>query len=201
MHFTPPNNYKCWIFSSWSFCGHLSELPLTWLPRRNYRITEKTGKDVYKVRSGLDMSNLIHAALVASAAFAFVFCGCISDQGSFNNIKVYGYVRKAADSTAVPNALVMVDIDVLRKASADYSDSSGYFEYRITTPTFNWNPVEVMVTVADVDGENNGVFVTRDTTLYDDNEEGESDLFFNVDFYVQMVEDTINLDPVPFVLQ
>ncbi|MBD3277119.1 MAG: hypothetical protein GF388_02365 [Candidatus Aegiribacteria sp.] len=137
-------------------------------------------------------------AFTLSTAFAMILCGCISDQGSFNNITVSGHIRKATDSTVVPGALVIVNIDVLiEKSSGTYSDSSGYFEYRRTTPTYDWDPVAVTVTVADMDGEDNGVFISQDTTLYDDNAEGELNIDFVVEFYVQMVEDTTKSNPVP----
>ena len=149
------------------------------------------------MRSELSRRILCSIALIVSAASAMVFFGCISDQGSFNNISVSGYIRKATDTTVVPGALVMVTIDVLyEKSYGTYSDSSGYFEYKRTTPTRDWDPVEVTVTVSDMDGENNGVFITQDTTLYDDNAEGELDIDFVVDFYVQVVEDTTESDSV-----
>ena len=146
----------------------------------------------------LKMRLLFSVTLILSATLGLLFFGCISDQGSFNNITVSGYIRKATDSTVVPGALVMVSIDVLtEKSYGTYSNSSGYFEYKRTSPTHDWNPVEVTVTVADMDGENNGVFISQDTTLYDENVEGELDIDFDVDFYVQIVEDTTEFNTVP----
>lgn len=152
--------------------------------------------------SGLDMRKLCVKVFIASAVFGIVFCGCISDQGTFNNITVSGYIKRAVDSAAVPGALVMIDIDILdEKSDGVYSNAEGYFKYHRTFPTYNWNTIEAVITVADMDGENNGVFVSQDTTLYDDNEEGELDIDFSVDLYVQIVEDTTKTNPVPFAAE
>ena len=118
---------------------------------------------------------------------AVMMTGCISDQGVFNNVEVSGYVRSAADSSAIPGALVMI-----HHSTTNTTDSNGYYEYQRTFPTPRGEAVELEITVTDIDGEENGVFVARDTLIVEENPEDELDLHFEVDFYVEVVD-----PPVP----
>jgi hypothetical protein len=140
------------------------------------------------------------SVLALASLIVLVSQGCISDQGSFNNVEITGYVRSESDSTPVPGAYLLIDVDVQDSKGIDqYTDSEGYYEYRATFPTRNWNPIEILVTVADVDGVLNGVFVSEDTLLYDDNTEHQLDISFTLDFYVHFVEDTTYLATGEFV--
>lgn len=129
-----------------------------------------------------------------AVSFWLLFGGCISDQGSFNNIEIKGYVRSLSDSSAVPGALVMAEsMSSGSVMGGEESSGDGYYEIRWTSPTGNWNPVEYRVTVADIDGQLNGIFISQDTVVYNDNSEHEVDIIFDVDFFVEMVDDTTAL--------
>ena len=138
--------------------------------------------------------SLLILALMTAVTLVLVWGGCISNQGSFNNMEFKGYVMSLSDSTAVPGALVMIDrIFDKAKLGNVRTDGNGYYEYTITLPTGNWDPLKFKLIVADMDGDTNGVFVSQDTILYDDNIEHELNITFHADFYVQMLEDTTAL--------
>ncbi|OPL19186.1 MAG: hypothetical protein AVO35_12095 [Candidatus Aegiribacteria sp. MLS_C] len=135
---------------------------------------------------------MLPAAAGTAAAVAMMAAGCISDQGTFNQVEITGYVMNEADSTPVPGAYLIFDLDVhYSKGNTPYTDSSGYYEYRTGTfPSQDWNPIDIKVTVTDVDGDSNGVFISEDTTLHEDNTEHLSDISFELDFYVEFVDGT-----------
>ncbi|MEN8209578.1 MAG: hypothetical protein ABFR50_10055 [Candidatus Fermentibacteria bacterium] len=112
--------------------------------------------------------------------------GCISDQGTFNNVNISGYVRAEPDSTAIPGALLMVGY----QSTKNTTDSTGYYEYHRTFPTGQGDPLELVVTVTDIDGEVNGVFVSQDTLIYEENTESQLNLYYEIDFYVEIVADS-----------
>ncbi len=142
---------------------------------------------------------VLSISVLALASFiVLVSQGCISDQGSFNNVEITGYVRSESDSTPVPGAFMLIDVDVqYSKGNDNYTDSTGYYEFRTTVPTRDWNPIEILVTVADVDGDVNGIFISEDTVLYEDNTEHLLNISFTLDFYVHFVEDTTGLGSGP----
>ncbi|MBN2608307.1 MAG: hypothetical protein JXA64_04265 [Candidatus Fermentibacteraceae bacterium] len=138
------------------------------------------------------------SALAIASIIVLVTQGCISDQGSFNNVEITGYVRSESDSTPVPGAFLLIDVDVqYSKGTDNYTNSDGYYEYRVTVPTRDWNPIEILVTVADVDGDLNGIFISEDTLLYEDNTEHLLNIAFALDFYVHFIEDTTCLGSGP----
>lgn len=146
------------------------------------------------MKNGTGRPVLLAASLILAIAVTVTAGGCISDQGSFNNVEVSGYVMSESDSTPVQGALVIVDVDVLTDLTEElYTDSEGYYKYNSTFPTRDWNPLEILVTVADVDGEANGIFISEDTLLYEDNTEHLLDITFRLDFYVEFIEDTTSL--------
>ncbi len=113
--------------------------------------------------------------------------GCISNQGTFNNVDISGYVMTESDSTAISGALIMV------KPPSDistYSDSTGFYRYHRTYPTGQGDPLELQITVIDIDGAENGIFISMDTVVYEDETEENLNLFYEVDFFVEIVEDS-----------
>lgn len=142
-------------------------------------------------------SRALFASAAAALAVSVMAAGCISDQGTFNQVEITGYVMNEADSTPVPGAILIFDLDVhYSKGAQTYTDSDGYYRYSSGTfPSQDWNPIEIEVTVADVDGDSNGVFISEDTLLYEDNTEHLSDISFELDFYVEFVDGTAPRPP------
>lgn len=124
--------------------------------------------------------------IVSVVLAALLIAGCISDQGTFNNVEITGYVRAESDSSAIPGALVIIG-----SSTSCTTDSSGYYEYHRTIPTGQGDPLELLITVSDIDGETNGVFVSEDTLIYEDDTESELNLYYEVDFYVEIVGDSL----------
>jgi len=110
--------------------------------------------------------------------------------GRFNNFEVVGYVRSLTDSTAIPAACLLIDLELLERDSSYatvYTDSLGYYEYAEAWPTEQYDTTRVMITVMDVDGVLNGSFLTRDTILYNDDLDASLTIIFETDIYVEMV--------------
>ncbi len=112
--------------------------------------------------------------------------GCIGDQGTFNNVDISGYVKAASDSSAIPGALVIVEPPGSVNTS---TDSNGYYEYHRTFSTGHGDPLEILVIVTDVDGDSNGVFISQDSLIYEENTADSLNLVYEIDFYVEIVGD------------
>lgn len=91
-----------------------------------------------------------------------------------------------SDSSAVHAALVIIE------RSSTNTDSNGYYEYHRTYPTGQGDPLELLVIVTDVDGASNGVFVSKDTLIYEENTADNLNLVYEIDFYVKIVGDSTN---------
>ncbi len=50
--------------------------------------------------------------------------------------------------------------------------------------------------VTDVDGENNGIFVSKDSLVILDGTQHIQDIQLNIDIYVEMVDDGLSISPV-----
>ncbi len=87
-----------------------------------------------------------------------------------------------SDSSAVTGALVII------KGSSTSTDINGYYKSR-SYSTRQGDLFELHIIVTDVDGENNGVFVSRDTLLSVEGSEHIQDITFEINFYVEMVEE------------
>lgn len=108
---------------------------------------------------------------------------------NYDYITIQGYLRSANDSTAVPGAF-LVFRELSSEGSYDrYSDSHGYFKQIWTLDSGPDDPIRLSVTAIDIDGENNGVFLPRDTLITVEGNSGFSlDATLHVDLYVEMVE-------------
>lgn len=134
---------------------------------------------------------ILLSSLIAAIALAIAGGGCISDQGTFYNLEFRGYVLRMSDSTAVPGALIVIDRIIEKRILGSLrTDADGYYDFKITFPSGGETPLEFQVTVADMDGDTNGVFVSQDTMFYGEGVQIENYLVYEVDFYVEMVEDT-----------
>ena len=124
--------------------------------------------------------------------FYLLLCNCfLFDNGRFNIIDVSGYVRSNTDSSAVPGACVLVSIELLKGKDpcADvYTDSLGYFEYTSTQPTEPYDAIQVELIAIDIDEAENGVFLSKDTLLIENDLDASSTINFEVDLYVEMVK-------------
>ena len=123
----------------------------------------------------VSMFHFHRSRLVVSFLLAFVItgCGCLSNQDHFTSADISGYVMRSTDSTGIPDALVNASLYVpatgsLKEAEL-FTDSSGYFEFDTGNilVEHGGSEVEVYVSVEDVDGLTNGLFASRDTTLYE----------------------------------
>ena len=126
--------------------------------------------------------------------FSLIFCGCSAfDNGRINNIDISGYVFNIADSSAVPGALIHFSHNFTKSkfyCGYAYTDSLGYFEHFCTQPTAESSVgLETTLVLIDDDQAENGVFLTRDTTLYEDNLDSALTIVFEVIFYVEMIEE------------
>ena len=104
------------------------------------------------------------------------------------NINISGYVRSMSDSSAIPGALVIVDPP---GAVNTYTDSNGYYESK-SHSTRQGDLFELHMIVTDVDGVNNGVFVSKDTLIYEEDTANNLNLVYEIDFYVEIVGDSTN---------
>ena len=119
---------------------------------------------------------------------------CPGDQGTFNNVEINGYVRSLSDSTCIPGAFILIQrVHDSRSPYVYRTDANGYFRHYRTIPTGNWEPLKYSITASDMDGDTNGIFISSDTVVYDDNTAHVSDIVFQVEIYVQMVEDTATI--------
>lgn len=106
-------------------------------------------------------------------AFIVAGCGCLSDQHHFTSADLHGYVLRSTDSTGIPEALVYASLHVPATGSFKevelLTDSNGYFAFDTGNilVEHGGSEVEVYISVEDVDGLTNGLFVSRDTTLYE----------------------------------
>ena len=99
-----------------------------------------------------------------------------------------------SDSAVVPGALIIIfSIKSGGSLGRVQTDADGFYNFHITLPTGNWDPLNYRLTVADMDGDTNGIFVSQDTVVYNDNSEHELNITFEVDFYVLMIEDTTDV--------
>jgi len=110
--------------------------------------------------------------------------GCIDNF----NIIVSGYVRNLADSSSVPGALL------LWGGSSTTTDSNGFYKFGGYSPEHD-DAVELLLIVTDVDGENNGIFVSKDTLVILDGTQHIQDIMLNIDLYVNMVGDGLSISP------
>jgi hypothetical protein len=126
----------------------------------------------------------IGSRIVAVVLAMLLMAGCLRDQGYFNNLYISGYVRAAPDSSAIPGALVILD----KYGISSTTDSIGYYDCRVTVNVGQY-PLDVLVTVTDIDGEANGIFVSQDTLIYDENPDLQQSIYYEIDFYVEIVGD------------
>lgn len=124
--------------------------------------------------------------------FYLLLCNCfLFDNGRFNIIDVSGYVRSMTDSSAVRGACVLVSIEFHKgkdPCTDIYTDSLGYFEYTSTHPTEPYDAIQVELIAVDIDEAENGVFLSKDTLLIEDDLDASSTVTFEVDLYVEMVQ-------------
>lgn len=139
-------------------------------------------------------------ALVFALAAALLASGCFFfDGGDFNQIYFSGYVRSATDSSAVPGArvsfLILTDEDP--PVYSRITDYQGYYHEHATIPVNSLSSEveqrEWLVTVEDVDGDSNGVFITQDTIVIEDDPQNNLETSFHLDFYI--LPDSAWFDP------
>jgi hypothetical protein len=122
--------------------------------------------------------------ILVTALALTITAGCIDNF----NIRVSGYVRNMADSSAVPGAFL------LRGGSSTTTDSNGFYEFGGYSPEHD-EAVEMLLIVTDVDGENNGIFVSRDTLVILDGTQHLQDIELHINLYVEMVGDGPGISP------
>ncbi len=110
--------------------------------------------------------------------------GCIDNF----NIRVSGFVRNMADSSAVPGALMLLD------GSITDTSSNGFYEFGGYSPEHD-DAVELLLVVTDADGENNGIFVSKDTLVILDGTQHIQDIELHINIYVEMVGDGLSISP------
>ncbi len=130
---------------------------------------------------------VLFAAAISLILYITASTGCISaPRGTYSSVDISGYVRTESDSIPLPGVLVLVDPP---GSPNTYTDTNGFYEYHWTHSGGLGPPLEFLVTVVDVDGENNGVFIAKDTLLYEENTEPPHAIW-KIDFYVEILEDT-----------
>lgn len=97
------------------------------------------------------------------------------------NVSITGYVRNLADSSAVPGAYLIIG------GYDRETNSYGYYEFGGLSPEHE-DTIELQIIVADIDGEANGIFVSKDTLVYLEGTEHIQDITFNINFYVNMLD-------------
>lgn len=117
-----------------------------------------------------------------------MFSGCISDQGRFSMLELSGHVRHQSDSSSVQGALVLFSVGSSTSQSDTFSDSTGFFSFTSTFPSEHYDTIPFTVTVADADGEANGLFLSQDTVLVEEHPDDSTMITFEVDFYVELLE-------------
>ena len=130
---------------------------------------------------------LCKSVLVTISILLVICCSGFSG-GRFSTVVVSGHILADIDSAAVPGAMILIEYNFLGGYSPIevYSDSLGYFEYTRHHPTEPYNEFILELLVADVDEEENGVFISTDTLL---SKEAAEDVAFQVDIYVVMAGD------------
>ncbi len=94
-----------------------------------------------------------------------------------------------ADSSAVPGAMLII------AGSRTYTDATGHYEFSKSYSGGETDPLEIRLIASDVDGESNGVFVSKDTLVSVEGMAHIQEITLNVNLYVEMVENTSNLLP------
>ncbi|MEN8209927.1 MAG: hypothetical protein ABFR50_11830 [Candidatus Fermentibacteria bacterium] len=117
----------------------------------------------------------------------FLQLGCIDNF----NIGVSGYVRNMADSSAVPGALLLMG------GSSRTTSSSGFYEFGGYS-TDHDETVELLLIATDVDGEDNGIFISKDTLIVLAGTQHIQDIILNIDIYVEIVGDGQSSTPADF---
>ncbi len=131
---------------------------------------------------------LMVASIVLSAGILSIVLSCFGN-GTFANAQVSGCVRMGSDSTPVQGALVEMDnTDLFENVDSIFTDSTGCYFHSRTYPTGQGDPLNILVTVTDVDGDSNGVFLPQDTLLFEESTEEDWDFEYQVDFYVQDID-------------
>jgi hypothetical protein len=137
-----------------------------------------------KTEAGIPIAVLVFSAVLVLSCHPF-------DNGRINNFEAAGCVRSVVDSSSIPGALVILDLVSEKGSQAGvYTDSLGYYFHRITSPTALYDSVGFHITVTDVDGTLNGVFVSADTLVYSGDLDSALTIVFEVDFYVEMIEES-----------
>ncbi len=133
---------------------------------------------------------LLKAVRILAVSSALVSTGCFlfPSSGFHNQITLTGFVRSSADSSAIPG--IEITIQGLQQSwyvSPHYSDATGWFDV-------HWTPLvddssgeyrEWLVTVTDVDGDQNGAFQGADTIVVEEDPIHVSTHEFEVDFYLE----------------
>ena len=115
-------------------------------------------------------------------------CFLFPSSGFYNILEIKGYVLSSIDSTAVEGAEILVyeATGSLVKDTA-YSDSFGYFTCRWSSLADDAGDYrEWIVVVHDIDGDQNGVFAEKDTTLIEEDPEHNAYAEWELIFYVDL---------------
>ena len=126
--------------------------------------------------------------IAVSAALIFSViqgAGCVSGHGNYISVAISGYVRSAEDSSGVPGALIIAEGQPTDKTGV-YTDSQGRYSYSRSFSR-DGDMLRLSVTAVDIDGEANGLFVSRDSTIIEDNMEDVLSISFRLNFYVTML--------------
>lgn len=129
-------------------------------------------------------------SIVPAAALTLAllqWSGCVSGHGNYISVAISGYVRSAEDSSAVRGALIVVDDQAPGKRGT-YTDQGGYYNYSSGFSREGGDILRVFVTAVDIDGEANGLFVSRDSTIIENNMGDVLSISFRLDLYVSMLD-------------
>ncbi len=78
---------------------------------------------------------------------------------------VWGITKSASDSNSIAGIEVkLTSTDSLHEYLADTTDSSGYYDLNMGAEYYPW-PDSVRLVATDIDGDQNGSFLSRDTLL------------------------------------
>jgi len=130
------------------------------------------------------MSFILTFSVLVLATGCFLF----PSSGFYNILEIKGYVLSSIDSTAVEGAEILVyeATGNLVKDTA-YSDSLGYFTCRWSSLADDAGDYrEWIVVVHDIDGDQNGVFADKDTTLIEEDPEHNAYAEWELIFYVDL---------------
>ena len=120
---------------------------------------------------------LRRSLLLVIALTASFTVGCFDNF----NIGISGNVRNQDDSSHVEGALVLLG------GRGVTTNSNGFYKFGGYSPEHE-TTAEVHLTVTDVDGEINGVFISRDSLVVLDGTQYIQDIDLTIDFYVEMVD-------------